>query len=105
MRAKQKRSTSDSRNQKRPKLIFTKNVYETADEYVFHSTMALLEACCSRDQVPLLVIKITIDHLSILIKDGKLKLTAELKKIVNKEDFLKLTQDNTKMENTQKRLF
>lgn len=100
-------------------LIFTKNVYETADEYVFHFTMALLEACCSRDQVPLLVIRITINHLGILIKDGKLKLTAELKNIakeslsflraevvfdfvklmgldgvVNEEYFLKLAQDN-----------
>lgn len=30
-------------------LIFTKDIYETTDEYVFHFTIQLLQALCARD--------------------------------------------------------
>jgi hypothetical protein len=100
-------------------LILTKDLYETVDEYVFHFTINLLQACCLRDQVPFLVIRIIMNYLGILIKDGKLKLTDHLKGIakeslsylksdvvfdfvrlmdlsgvVNEDYFLKLAQDN-----------
>ena len=56
-------------------LIYTKELYETEDDYVFYFTINLLEHCCVRNEVPLIVIRIAWNHLKQLIDDDKLKLT------------------------------
>jgi hypothetical protein len=44
-------------------------------------TLNLLEACCQKPEVPLLVVRIAINHIGILVADGKLKITEEMQKL------------------------
>ena len=50
-------------------LILTKQICDTEDAYVFTFTLNLLEACSSKSEVPLLVIRIAINYIGILISD------------------------------------
>jgi len=61
-------------------LIFTKKTYDSEDDYVIHFTLNVLEACSIRPEVPLLVIRIALNHLHILLNDGKLVLSEACKK-------------------------
>lgn len=100
-------------------LIFTKNLYDSEEEYVFYFSMQLLEACCIKQEVPQLVIRIMINTLGTFINEGKLTLSASMKNyakdklsnlraevvfdfvkamqmnsIVNEDYFFKLAQEN-----------
>ena len=44
-------------------LIYTKDLYCSEDDYVFYFTINLLEHCCIRLEVPLIVIRIAWNHL------------------------------------------
>jgi len=61
-------------------LIFTKKTYDSEDDYVIHFTLNVLEACSIRPEVPLFVIHIALQHLHILLRDGKLVLSEACKK-------------------------
>ena len=105
-------------------MIFTKQLYDTENEFVFYFTMQLLEACCIKSEVPQLVIRIMINSLGNLIAEKKLTVTPEMKNyakdklgclraevvfdfvkaiqlndIVNEDYFLKLAHEN--MENAK----
>ena len=60
-------------------LIFTKQLCATEDLYILLFTLNLLEACCQKPEVPLLVVRIAINHIGILVCDGKLKMTEEMR--------------------------
>lgn len=51
-------------------LIFTKELYASEDDYIFYFTIDLLEACSIRYNVPVLVIRIALNHLGFMIQDG-----------------------------------
>lgn len=57
--------------------ILTKKLYATEDDYIFCFALDLLEACSVKQEVPLLVIRIALNHLGIMISEGKLKLNEE----------------------------
>jgi hypothetical protein len=59
-------------------LILTKQLCETEQLYILVFTLNLLEACCQKPEVPLLVVRIAINHIGILVADGKLKITEEM---------------------------
>jgi hypothetical protein len=40
------------------------------DDYIFHFTINLIEACSLKFNVPVLVIRIALNHLNFLIQDG-----------------------------------
>ena len=61
-------------------LIFTKELYETEDDYVFYFTIDLLEACSIRYNVPVLVIRIALNHLGFMIQDGAVTIKPEHQK-------------------------
>jgi hypothetical protein len=44
---------------------------------MFYFVLDLLEACSIKPEVPLLIIRIALNHIGILIADGKLKITEE----------------------------
>jgi hypothetical protein len=44
-------------------------------------TLNLLEACCQKPEVPLLVVRIAINHIGILVVDGKLNMTEDMRKL------------------------
>jgi hypothetical protein len=44
-------------------LIYTKELFGSEDDYVFYFTINLLEHCCIRPEVPLIVIRIAWNHL------------------------------------------
>lgn len=48
-------------------LIFTKELYPTEDDYIFYFTINLLEACSIRYNVPVLIIRIALNHLGFMI--------------------------------------
>ena len=48
-------------------LIFTKELYQTEDDYIFYFTIDLLEACSIRYNVPVLIIRIALNHLGFMI--------------------------------------
>lgn len=56
-------------------LIFSKELYETEDDYVFYFTINLVEHCCLRPEVPLLVIRIAWNFIKQAIENNRLKLT------------------------------
>lgn len=66
-------------------LIFTKHLCESEDAYIYHFTINLIEACCGKYEVPLLIIRIAINHVGILISDGKLELTQEMRGIAKEK--------------------
>ena len=51
-------------------LILTKELYASDDDYFFYFTINLLEACSIRYNVPVLVIRIALNHLGFMIQDG-----------------------------------
>ena len=51
-------------------LIFTKEQYDSEDDFSFFFTINLLEACSLRCNVPVLVIRIALNHLGFMIADG-----------------------------------
>ena len=58
-------------------LIFTKELYQTEDDYIFYFTIDLLEACSIRYNVPVLVIRIALNHLGFMIQDGAVSIKSE----------------------------
>lgn len=58
--------------------ILTKKLYLTEDDYTFFFALDLLEACSLKNEVPLLVIRIALNHIGILISEGKIKITEEM---------------------------
>ena len=48
-------------------LIFSHELYPTEDDYIFYFTINLIEACSVRFNVPVLVIRIALNHLNFLI--------------------------------------
>lgn len=60
-------------------MIYTKQLYDTEQEYIFYFTMQLLESCCIKQEVPQLVIRILINTLGNMIQEGKLLLTPDMK--------------------------
>ena len=48
-------------------LILAKELYECDDDYFFYFTIDLLEACSIRYNVPVLVIRIALNHLGFMI--------------------------------------
>lgn len=48
-------------------LIFSQNLYNTEHDYTFYFTINLLEACSLRFNVPVLIIRIALNHLNFLI--------------------------------------
>ena len=45
-------------------LIFSQELYATEDDYIFYFTISLIEACSVRFNVPVLVIRIALNHLN-----------------------------------------
>ena len=60
-------------------LILTKDLYQTEDDYIFYFTINLLEACSVRYNVPVLIIRIALNHLGLMIQDGKVEIKQEHK--------------------------
>ena len=58
-------------------LIFSNELYPTEDDYIFYFTISLLEACSVRFNVPVLVIRIALNHLNFLIQDGSVTITPQ----------------------------
>lgn len=58
----------------------TKNTYDSEDDYVINFTLNVLEACSLRPEVPVLIIRIALNHLNISMNDGKLVLSDACKK-------------------------
>ena len=48
-------------------LILAKELYECDDDYFFYFTIDLLEACSIRYNVPVLVIRVALNHLGFMI--------------------------------------
>jgi len=48
-------------------LIYTKELYGSEDDYSFFFTINLLEACSIRYNVPVLIIRIALNHLGFMI--------------------------------------
>ena len=61
-------------------LIFTKELYASEDDYTFYFTINLLEACSVRYNVPVMVIRIALNHLGFMIQDGEVKIKPEHQK-------------------------
>lgn len=59
-------------------LILTKKMCTTEHEYVFYFTVQLLEYCCLKSEVPLLVNRVLVNTLGKLVKGG-LQLSKEMK--------------------------
>ena len=57
------------------KLIYTKDLYDNEGDYLYYFLLNLMESCCVRNEVPLIVIRITWNHLKSLIDEEKIKLT------------------------------
>jgi hypothetical protein len=57
------------------KLIYTSDLYPTEGDYLFYFLLNLIESCCARVEVPLLVIRIAWNQLKNLVEDDKVKLT------------------------------
>lgn len=58
-------------------LILTRELYGTEDDYFFYFTINLLEACSIRYNVPVLVIRIALNHLGFMIQDGAVTIKPE----------------------------
>lgn len=58
-------------------LILTKKLHPTESDWVFYFIVNVLEAACQRPELPVIVIKITVNIMKIMIDEGKLKLTEE----------------------------
>lgn len=58
-------------------LIFTKELYSSEDDYIFYFTINLLEACSVRYNVPVLVIRIALNHLGFMINDRAVTIKPE----------------------------
>lgn len=61
-------------------LIFTKELHQSDDDYSFFFTINLLEACSIRYNVPVLVIRIALNHLGFMIQDGAVTIKPEHQK-------------------------
>jgi len=61
-------------------LIFTRELYASEDDYLFFFTINLLEACSIRYNVPVLVIRIALNHLGFMIADGVVTIQPHHKK-------------------------
>jgi len=48
-------------------LIYTKDLYDNENDYVFYFTINLLEACSLRYNIPVLVIRIALNHLGFML--------------------------------------
>jgi hypothetical protein len=55
-------------------LIYTKDLFPSEDDYIFYFTINLLEACSLRYNVPVLIIRIALNHLGFMIQDGKVEI-------------------------------
>lgn len=58
-------------------LIFTGELYADEDDYNFFFTLNLLEACSMRQYVPVLVVRIALNHLGIMIQNGEVTVKPE----------------------------
>jgi len=58
-------------------LIFTKELFNSEDDYTFYFTINLLEACSVRYNVPVMIIRIALNHLGFMIQDGSLIIKPE----------------------------
>ena len=61
-------------------LIFTKELFSSEDDFTFYFTINLLEACSVRYNVPVMVIRIALNHLGFMIQDGTLIIKPEHQK-------------------------
>ena len=61
------------------KLIYTKDLYDNEGEYLYYFLMNMIESCCLSKEVPLLVIRIALDHLKQLIDEEKIQLSHSYK--------------------------
>ena len=59
-------------------LILTKQLYATEAEYIFYFTLQLIEACCIKQEVPQLVIRIMINTMGNMVNEGSLVLSKEM---------------------------
>jgi hypothetical protein len=55
------------------KLIYTKDLYENEGDYLYYFLINMMESCCVRNEVPLVVIRIMWNHLKSLIDEEKIK--------------------------------
>ena len=58
-------------------LIFSQELYATEDDYIFYFTISLIEACSVRFNVPVLIIRIALNHLNFLIQDGSVTIVLQ----------------------------
>ena len=56
-------------------LIFSKELHDSEEDYIFYFTINLLEACCARNEVPMIVIRIAWNSLKFMIDEGTIKIT------------------------------
>jgi hypothetical protein len=56
------------------KLIYTSALYDSEGDYLFYFILNLIESCCARNEVPLIVIRIAWNHLKNLIDEEKVKI-------------------------------
>lgn len=61
-------------------LILTRELHDSEDDYSFFFTINLLEACSIRYNVPVLVIRIALNHLGFMIQDGAVTIKPEHQK-------------------------
>lgn len=57
------------------KLIYTSDLCGSEEDYLFYFILNLIESCCVRPEVPLIVIRIAWNHLKSLIDEEKIKIT------------------------------
>lgn len=59
------------------KLIYTSQLCENEGDYLFFFLLNLIESCCARPEVPLIVIRIAWNQLKLLIDEDKIKIKLE----------------------------
>jgi hypothetical protein len=59
------------------KLIYTSCLHDSEADYLFYFIVNLIESCCARIEVPLVVIRIAWNHLKVLIEEDKIKINQQ----------------------------